>query len=141
MAWEDDQARIFGADKQAALNDRMQQDFRRRPPRGQARREPEERGGDMQGDQGWDHAGSGSRWAAVMSDAQSRHLHGMGAQIGAAMSEENDSRVAQARELRRMQHERELKRMELDALLARLESARQPSGPAPRVTFRGGAIY
>lgn len=55
-----------------------------------------------------------------------------------AWQDENDSRVSQEREMRRMQHEKEMKQMELDALLARLDQAR---GPAPRASFPGGAIY
>jgi hypothetical protein len=58
-----------------------------------------------------------------------------------AWQDENDSRVAQVREMRRMDHEKELKRMELDAILARLAQAQQPTGPQPRASFRGGAIY
>jgi hypothetical protein len=42
-----------------------------------------------------------------------------------AHQDENDSRVAQLREIRRMEHEKELKRMELDALLARIDAARR----------------
>jgi hypothetical protein len=57
-----------------------------------------------------------------------------------AHQDENDSRVAQLREMRRMEHEKELKQMELDAILARLSQAQQ-TGPQPKAVFRGGAIY
>lgn len=95
----------------------------------------------MWGDQGWNNAMSASLYSAAMSGAQAQHLQGMADRATAAIAKENDSRVAQAREQRRMQHEQEMKRMETEALLARLESARQPSGPAPLAAFRGGAIY
>ena len=65
-------------------------------------------------------------------------------QINSAIAGEMQSRVAQAREKRRMEHERDMKKMELDAILARLDAASKskPSdGPAPRAVFPGGAIY
>jgi hypothetical protein len=73
--------------------------------------------------------------------AQANALQGMISQTMGAHQDENDSRVAQMREMRRMEHEKELKRMELDAILARLDQARQSSGPQPKAAFRGGAIY
>lgn len=73
--------------------------------------------------------------------AQAGALQGMIAQTMDAHQDENDSRVAQLREMRRMEHERMLKQMEIDAMLARLDQARQASGPQPRAAFRGGAIY
>lgn len=68
------------------------------------------------------------------------HLKGVNQTIG----DEMKSRVAQSREMRRMEHERAMKKMELDAILARLDAASKsqpPSGPAPRAVFPGGAIY
>ena len=73
--------------------------------------------------------------------AQASALQGMISQTMGAHQDENDSRVAQLREMRRMEHEKELKRMELDALLARISQAQQPTGPRPKAVFRGGAIY
>jgi hypothetical protein len=73
--------------------------------------------------------------------AQANALQGMISQTMNAHQDENDSRVAQMREMRRMEHEKELKRMELDAILARLDQARQSSGPQPKAAFRGGVIY
>lgn len=54
--------------------------------------------------------------------AQANALQGMISQTMGAHQDENDSRVAQMREMRRMEHEKELKRMELDAILARLQA-------------------
>jgi hypothetical protein len=54
--------------------------------------------------------------------AQANALQGMISQTMNAHQDENDSRVAQMREMRRMEHEKELKRMELDAILARLQA-------------------
>jgi hypothetical protein len=68
------------------------------------------------------------------------HLNTVSKTIG----DELKSRVAQAREMRRMEHERAMKKMDLDAILARLEAARKsrpPDGPTPRAVFPGGAIY
>ena len=73
--------------------------------------------------------------------AQANALQGMINQTMSAHQDENDSRVAQLREIRRMEHERMLKQMELDAVLARLAQAQQPSGPQPKASFRGGVIY
>jgi len=87
------------------------------------------------------HGASGAYHAAIGSAQQGNILGNMISQTMNAHQDENDSRVAQMREMRRMEHERELKRMELDAILARLDQARQSSGPQPRAAFRGGAIY
>ena len=54
--------------------------------------------------------------------AQANALQGMIDQTTGAIQDENDSRVAQEREWRRMQHEKEMKQMELDALIARLNA-------------------
>lgn len=62
--------------------------------------------------------------AGAGAAAQGAHLGGMINQIHGTFQRENDSRVAQAREMRRMQHEKEMKRMELDAILARIQQAR-----------------
>lgn len=49
------------------------------------------------------------------------HLQGMAGQVAGAVGDENDSRVAQAREARRQEHEY---RLQMDALLARLQHER-----------------
>lgn len=46
---------------------------------------------------------------------QAAHLQGMASQAMNAIGDENDSRVAQARELRRQEHEKELMRMQMEA--------------------------
>lgn len=79
--------------------------------------------------------------ATLAAQQQANALQNMINQTTSAWQNEHDSRVSQVREMRRMEHERMLKQMELDALLARLDQARQPSGPQPKAVFRGGAIY
>ena len=85
----------------------------------------------------------GFNMGQMMAAQQGRHLAGMINQTTGAIDKENDSRVAQQREMRRMQHEINLKQMELDALLKRIDAARAQadSGPKPRVSFPGGSIY
>jgi hypothetical protein len=87
------------------------------------------------------HGASGAHYAALGTAQQGNALGNMISQTMDAHQDENDSRVAQMREMRRMEHERMLKRMELDAILARLSQAQQSTGPQPRAVFRGGAIY
>lgn len=87
------------------------------------------------------HGASGAYHAAIGAQQQANTLGNMISQTMAAHQDENDSRVAQLREMRRMEHERMLKQMELDALLARLDQARESTGPRPKAVFRGGAIY
>lgn len=69
------------------------------------------------------HGASGAYHAAIGSAQQGNTLRNMISQTMDAYQDENDSRVAQMREMRRMEHEKELKRMELDAILARLAQA------------------
>jgi len=72
--------------------------------------------------------------------AYNEHLNDVNKTIG----DEMKSRVAQAREMRRMEHEQAMKQMELDALLARLDAeskSRPADGPQPRAVFPGGTIY
>ena len=97
----------------------------------------------MAWDSGWDAATGASLYSGAVAGQQARHLGGMIGDVSGAISKENDSRVAQSREMKRMQHEINMKQMELDALLKRIEAARAQadSGPKPRVSFRGGAIY
>jgi hypothetical protein len=58
--------------------------------------------------------------AQQVSSAQARHLGGMISDVTGAIQDENDSRVAQMREQRRMAHEREMEAMRQEALLQRL---------------------
>ena len=53
-------------------------------------------------------------------NAQARHLGGMIRDVTGAIQDENDSRVAQMREQRRMGHEAEMESMRQEALLQRL---------------------
>lgn len=53
--------------------------------------------------------------------AQAQHLGGMIAQVQNAWQDENDSRVAQAREQARMEHETQLAAMDHDTLIQRLQ--------------------
>jgi hypothetical protein len=71
------------------------------------------------------HGASGAYHAAMGSAQQGNVLGNMISQTMGAHQDENDSRVAQMREMRRMQHEKELKRMELDAILARIAQAQR----------------
>jgi len=72
--------------------------------------------------------------------------------VNAAIADEMDSRVAQEREARRMEHEKEIERMRLqaeqsktDAMLARLqqENDKPPPGVISRIRIdgRGGRSY
>jgi hypothetical protein len=58
--------------------------------------------------------------AQQVSSAQARHLGGMIDDVQDAYQDENDSRVAQMREQRRMAHEKEMETMRQEALLQRL---------------------
>lgn len=55
--------------------------------------------------------------------AQGSRLGGMINQVQGVLQRENDSRVAQAREARRLEHEKAMRRMELGALLERVRQA------------------
>lgn len=88
------------------------------------------------------HGASGAYHAAIGSAQQGKALGDMISQTMAAHQDENDSRVSQEREYRRMMHEQEIERMrqetermKIEALLARLNQA--SSG---RITFPGGSI-
>jgi len=57
----------------------------------------------------------------LMSPAeQGQHLAGMVNQVNQAYQDENDSRVVQEREMRRMAHERDMESMRQESLLRRL---------------------
>lgn len=57
--------------------------------------------------------------------AQARHLGGMIKDVTGAIQDENDSRVAQSRELRRMEHEAQMEALRQEALLQRLAMEQQ----------------
>lgn len=64
--------------------------------------------------------------ADVMSPGdQFNHLQGMANQAMGAWENELDSRVAQSREMRRMQHEQQIERMRQEGLLRRLQAEQQ----------------
>jgi|LakMenEpi03Aug12_release.lakeMendotaPanAssembly.Ray.scaffolds.fasta_scaffold00668_79 hypothetical protein len=59
---------------------------------------------------------------AMMAPGMNAHSAAIG-QVNDVISREMQSRVAQAREARRMQHEKDMKRMEIDAMLERVRQA------------------
>jgi hypothetical protein len=142
------QRAAFAEAQQAALEGRPPRKITRNP---NAQGEIQDRVTDQQnarrnspfatGNSMMNHGASGAYHAAMGSAQQGKALGDMISQTMGAHQDENDSRVAQLREMRRMEHEKELKRMELDAILARLSQAQQPTGPQPKAAFRGGAIY
>ena len=56
---------------------------------------------------------------------QGQHLQGMANQAMGAWSDELDSRVAQSREMRRMEHEQEIEQIRAQAALERVRQAQQ----------------
>ena len=81
--------------------------------------------------------------AGMMGAQQGNALQNMINQTTNAWRDEHDSRVSQNREMRRMEHEKEIERMRIEAMLKRLdvEQQQQFSGPRPRVSGQGFAIY
>lgn len=82
--------------------------------------------------------------AQAIHQAQGQHLGNMIKQTADAWQDENDSRVSQEREYRRMMHEQEIERMrqetermKVEALLKRLQ---MESGGGNTVRFPGGSI-
>jgi hypothetical protein len=72
---------------------------------------------------------------------QSAVLRDMAQDVNTAIRRENDSRVSQLREARRMQHEKELQQSRLDSLLSRLQAAQQSKANRNVVEFPGGRIF
>lgn len=62
---------------------------------------------------------------AMSPQGQFDHLQGMADQANRAVENEMDSRVAQTREMRRMEHEQMMERMRQDGLLRRLQAEQQ----------------
>jgi hypothetical protein len=79
--------------------------------------------------------------AGMMGAQQGNALQNMISQTTNAWQDEHDSRVSQNREMRRMEHEKDIERMRIEAMLKRLEMERQNTGPQPRVSGEGFAIY
>ena len=74
---------------------------------------------------------------------QASALQGMIDKTSDAWDDELDSRVAQAREMRRMQHAKEIEAMRQEGLLQRLAMMAQgmrPSGPTSYEPDQGGAL-
>lgn len=71
-------------------------------------------------DNGMNLAQGGLNAAMAGGASQAAHLAGMIGQAGRAWQNELDSRVAQAREIRRMEHEREIERMRQEAALRKI---------------------
>lgn len=103
------------------------------------------------------HGASGAYHAAIGSAQQGRALGNMIAQTMDAHQDENDSRVSQEREYRRMMHEQEIERMrqetermKIEAMLERLDRVRSGGriktgnramiGPGETHAFPGGSI-
>ena len=78
--------------------------------------------------------------AGMMGAQQGNALQNMINQTTNAWQDEHDSRVSQNREMRRMEHEKDIERMRIEAMLQRLQ-AEQASGPRPKVSGPGFAIY
>lgn len=90
-----------------------------RPPENRApdrpRPSPSFFGGQMFSNNGSEFARGGFNTAQAMAGQQGSHLGGMIGQVQQALGDEHDSRVAQERERRRMEHEKELMRMRMEA--------------------------
>lgn len=74
---------------------------------------------------------------ALGPHAQARALQGMAGQAMGAIQDENDSRVAQVREMRRMQHEKDIEAMRQQALIQRLAMLQQAQGYDGEVNNQG----
>lgn len=81
--------------------------------------------GDAMFDNGMNAALGGFNMAQGMASEQGAHLAGMINQANRAWENELDSRVAQSREMRRMEHEREMERLRQEGLLKRLQAEQQ----------------
>lgn len=84
----------------------------------------------MQGHQGAVHPMQAA-YDALGPHAQAAALGGMVNRTMGAIQDENDSRVAQAREMRRMEHEKSIEAMRQEGLLRRLAAMQQSYGDSP----------
>lgn len=64
---------------------------------------------------------------------QGQHLQGMANQVMGAWSDELDSRVAQSREMRRMEHEQQLERMRQETALKKIAADQQTAAMKMRM--------
>ena len=112
------------------------------PARQPNRQPPQQNNGDQQALRFMLHAAAANPGHApgrpphpVSPEEQGLVLRGIVDDVSKAWSDENDSRVAQAREMRRMQHETNIESMRQEGLLKRLaamqQGAYQPEGYAP----------
>jgi|GEM_PF-2253498 len=125
------------ADRQRVLNPPQEQ-----PERPQGQQQPQQDNGEQQAMRFMLHAAAANPGHApgrpphpVSPEEQGLVLRGIVDDVSKAWSDENDSRVAQAREMRRMQHETNIESMRQEGLLKRLaamqQGAYQPEGYAP----------
>ena len=68
---------------------------------------------------------AGAMHSQAGHSAQGNHLAAAANNVMSAVGGEMQSRVAQAREMRRMEHEREMERMRQEALLKRLQAEQE----------------
>ena len=74
-------------------------------------------------------------------NAQLGALHNqMGNEVEASIQRENDSRLAQIREMRRMEHEKEMERMRQETERMKLDAMINRLGGDKTVRFPGGSI-
>jgi hypothetical protein len=64
----------------------------------------------------------------------------MGNEVEASIQRENDSRLAQIREMRRMEHEKEMERIRQQTELAKVDAMIRRLGGDKTVRFPGGSI-
>lgn len=98
-------------------------------PNAPGKREPRRQNlafmGDAMFDNGMNAALGGFNMAQGMASEQGAHLAGMINQANRAWENELDSRVAQNREGRRMEHEKEMERLRQEGILKRLQAEQQ----------------
>lgn len=75
--------------------------------------------------------------APMVTAAQGNHLAKMAEDVNEAIKKENDSRVSQLREMRRMQHEKELEAMRTSALIERVRIAKEADERSKSAPFGG----
>lgn len=75
--------------------------------------------------------------APMVTAAQGHHLAKMAEDVTDAIEKENDSRVSQLREMRRMEHEKELEAMRTSALIERVRIAKEADERAKSAPFGG----
>jgi uncharacterized protein YbjQ (UPF0145 family) len=74
-------------------------------------------------------------------NSQLGDLHSqMGNEVEASIQRENDSRVAQFREMRRMEHEKEMERMRQETERMKVDAMIRRLGDDKTVRFPGGSI-